>query len=56
MWCLSSVGLIGVVLMLQFKEISKAYSILSDERKKAIYDQYGMKGIQIAEQLGEDVS
>ncbi|XP_065903347.1 dnaJ homolog subfamily C member 5-like [Dysidea avara] len=38
----------------KFKEISKAYSILSDERKKAIYDQYGMKGIQIAEQLGED--
>ena len=40
----------------QFKEISKAYSILSDERKKAIYDQYGMRGIQVAEQLGEDVS
>ena len=43
-------------IILQFKEISRAYSLLSDERMKAIYDAYGSKGITIAEQLGEEVS
>lgn len=29
----------------KFKEISKAYSVLSDEEKKKIYDQYGEEGL-----------
>ncbi len=31
---------------LQFKEISKAYEVLSDTQKKELYDQYGMEGVE----------
>src|SRR5512135_2560997 len=29
----------------KFKEISEAYAVLSDEKKRALYDQYGHAGI-----------
>lgn len=29
-----------------FKEVSRAYSILSDEKKRRLYDEYGEKGIE----------
>lgn len=30
----------------RFKEISYAYEVLSDAKKRGIYDKYGLKGIQ----------
>ena len=30
----------------KFKEISNAYEVLSDDQKKAIYDQYGEAGLK----------
>jgi len=38
----------------KFKEISKAYAVLSDSSKRNIYDNYGSMGLYIAEQFGED--
>ncbi|XP_013887961.1 dnaJ homolog subfamily C member 5 isoform X2 [Austrofundulus limnaeus] len=38
----------------KFKEINNANSILSDENKRAIYDEYGSMGLYAAEQFGED--
>ncbi len=32
--------------VVQFKEISKAYEILSDPTKKELYDQHGMEGVE----------
>ncbi|XP_078094134.1 dnaJ homolog subfamily C member 5 homolog isoform X3 [Mustelus asterias] len=37
-----------------FKEINRANAILSDEKKKRIYDSYGSVGLQMAAMLGED--
>lgn len=38
----------------QFKEVNRANSILSDETKRNIYDNYGSLGLYIAEQFGEE--
>ncbi|XP_019613463.1 PREDICTED: dnaJ homolog subfamily C member 5-like isoform X1 [Branchiostoma belcheri] len=38
----------------KFKEINRAHSILSDETKKNIYDEYGSFGLYVAEQFGEE--
>lgn len=38
-----------------FKEINHAHHILSDEKKRALYDKYGSFGLHIAEQFGDDV-
>lgn len=38
----------------KFKEVNRAYSILSDTTKRNIYDQYGSLGLYIAEQFGEE--
>ena len=38
----------------QFKEINNANAILSDENKRKIYDTYGKKGLELAEQFGEE--
>ena len=35
-----------VHLGLQFKEISKAYEILSDSKKRELYDKYGEEGLK----------
>ncbi|XP_055512422.1 dnaJ homolog subfamily C member 5-like [Leucoraja erinacea] len=37
-----------------FKEINRAHTILSDEKKKCIYDSYGSAGLHLASMLGED--
>lgn len=41
-------------LSLQFKEVNRAHSILSDQTKRNIYDSYGSLGLYIAEQFGEE--
>jgi len=38
----------------KFKEIAKAYAVLSDDTKRTIYDSYGSTGLFIAEQFGEE--
>lgn len=38
----------------KFKEINNANSILSDDNKRKIYDEYGSMGLYVAEQFGED--
>lgn len=38
----------------KFKEINNANTILSDENKRAMYDQYGSLGLSLAEQFGDD--
>ncbi|XP_061752309.1 dnaJ (Hsp40) homolog, subfamily C, member 5 gamma b [Nerophis ophidion] len=37
-----------------FKEINNANSILSDENKRVIYDEYGSMGLYVAEQFGDE--
>lgn len=38
----------------KFKEINNANTILSDENKRRIYDEYGSMGLYVADQFGED--
>ncbi|TRY83496.1 hypothetical protein DNTS_016229 [Danionella cerebrum] len=38
----------------KFKEINNANSILNDETKRQIYDEYGSMGLYVAEQFGND--
>ncbi|XP_053488553.1 dnaJ (Hsp40) homolog, subfamily C, member 5 gamma b [Ictalurus furcatus] len=38
----------------KFKEINSANSILNDENKRQIYDEYGSMGLYVADQFGED--
>ncbi|KAK7904224.1 hypothetical protein WMY93_016831 [Mugilogobius chulae] len=38
----------------KFKDINNANSILSDENKRRIYDEYGSMGLYVAEQFGEE--
>ncbi|XP_035467421.1 dnaJ homolog subfamily C member 5 isoform X3 [Scophthalmus maximus] len=38
----------------KFKEINNANSILSDENKRRIYDEYGSMGLYVAEQFGDE--
>jgi len=38
-----------------FKKINKAHSVLSDEKKRKIYDDYGSFGLYLAEQVGDDM-
>lgn len=38
----------------KFKDINQAHSVLSNETKRQIYDQYGSMGLQLAEQFGEE--
>lgn len=38
----------------KFKEINNANTILSDENKRKIYDEYGSMGLYAAEQFGEE--
>jgi len=39
----------------QFKKINQAHAILSDEKKREIYDKHGSLGLAMADQFGEDV-
>ncbi|CAG7719857.1 unnamed protein product [Allacma fusca] len=36
------------------KEVNRIHQILTDKKKKAIYDEYGSYGIHVAEKYGED--
>ncbi|XP_037398011.1 dnaJ (Hsp40) homolog, subfamily C, member 5 gamma b isoform X2 [Pygocentrus nattereri] len=38
----------------KFKEINNANSILNDENKRQIYDEYGSMGLYVADQFGKD--
>ena len=38
----------------KFKEINNANTILNDENKRKIYDEYGSMGLYAAEQFGEE--
>eukprot|EP00118_Oscarella_pearsei_P026521 m.310039 g.310039 ORF g.310039 m.310039 type:complete len:183 (+) comp49221_c0_seq1:81-629(+) len=38
----------------KFKVVNRAHSILMDEKKRSIYDNYGFWGLQLADQIGED--
>ena len=37
---------------LRFREISVAYAVVSDPQKRAIYDRYGLQGMQMIEAAG----
>ena len=43
------------IFAFQFKKINHANSILSDEKKREIYDAYGSFGLYIADQFGDEV-
>lgn len=40
---------------LQFKKVNHAHSILTDEKKRGIYDKYGSFGLYIADQFGDEI-
>ncbi|EDV29566.1 uncharacterized protein TRIADDRAFT_19620 [Trichoplax adhaerens] len=40
----------------RFKEINQANQVLSNPSLKEIYDKYGMMGLFLAEQIGEEVN
>lgn len=42
------------LFILQFKEINKAHTILTDLTKRNIYDNYGSFGLYVSEQFGEE--
>lgn len=37
-----------------FKQINQAHTVLTDDKKRGIYDKYGSFGLYIADQIGED--
>ncbi|GKY94090.1 hypothetical protein MPSEU_000375400 [Mayamaea pseudoterrestris] len=37
-----------------FQKVSEAYAILSDPKKRQLFDQYGEDGVKAADQMGED--
>ena len=43
------------LFIFQFKKINHAHAILSDEKKREVYDQYGSFGLYLAEQFGDDL-
>jgi len=38
----------------KFKEVNHAHTILSNKQKRQIYDTYGMMGLKMMEQIGEE--
>jgi len=38
-----------------FKKVSHAHTILTDEKKREIYDKYGSAGLHLADQVGDDM-
>ena len=45
----------SLLSLFQFKKINHAHSILSDEKKRSIYDKHGSFGLYVADQFGDDV-
>lgn len=39
---------------INFQKISEAYAVLSDSKKRQLYDQYGIDGVNAADQMGEN--
>jgi len=46
--CLDKIGAESM-----FGEIHEAYTVLSDDRKKEIYDNYGHEGLELEQNCGE---
>ena len=39
-----------------FQKISEAYAVLSDDKKRKLFDQYGAEGVTAADQMGDDAA